>query len=233
MIGRRAPKGQKAETPLQLIREAEHELVALTWKGSPAGIVKVKILSEVEIKAIGNFSLIESDAYKWSKAQIKTSWSELLAYAQKNVGICKAALISPTYDDIFAAVSRPLFNAEVKSRIENINRMLEEMQAGPARKELEEIRDSLVFTWEVILPDDFMTGVVVSALQITKTDIKKVTDDILLQAAILAERGHKAPHEYVHGVFTDFNRSDIDNRAWIVLDEHREELRAEAKAGSA
>jgi hypothetical protein len=233
MFGRRAPKGQKAETALDLIREAEYELVALSWKGAPAGIVKVKILSEIEIKAIGNFSLIESDAYKWSKAQVKSSWSELLAYAQKNVAICKAALICPSYDELFAAIARPSFNAEVKARVENINRMLEGMNPGPARKELEEIRDSLVFTWEVILPDDFMAGVVASALQIGKTDIKKVTDEVLLSAAILAERGHKAPHEYVHGVFTDFNRSDIDNRAWIVLDEYREEMRAEAKAGSA
>jgi hypothetical protein len=227
---RRAPKGQRPETPLQLIHEAEHELVALTWKGSPAGIVKVKILSDVETQALGNFSLIETESFTWSKARVKTSWSEILAYAQKNSAICRAALISPTYDEIFAAIGKSAFNDQVKAQVGDINRLLEDMPLGPARQELEEIRDSLIFSWEVILPDDFMAGVVTAALQTARTDIKKITADMLLSAAILAERGGKAPHEYVHGVFSDYNRRDIDNRAWILYDEHMEELREEAKA---
>jgi hypothetical protein len=227
---RRAPKGQKAQTPLDLIREAEYELVALTWKGSPAGIVKVKILSDVETQAIGNFSLIETEGYVWSRQQVRSSWSEILAHAQKNLAICRAALISPTYDEIFAAAGNPGFNAEVKSKVEHINELLGDMPIGPARQELEEIRDSLIFAWEVILPDDFMAGVVVAALQIAKTDIKKVTEDMLLSAAILADRGGTAPHEYIHGAFSDFNRRDIDNRAWILYDEYLAELREDAKA---
>jgi hypothetical protein len=186
-------------------------------------------LSDIECQAIGSFSPIESDEYKWSKAQVKTTWSEALAYAQKNVKICQASLVSPSYDEIFALVGKRSFNESVRVEIKRINAMLEDMHPGPALKELEEIRDSLILAWDVILPDDFMAAVVVHALQIAKTDIKKVTEDMLYEAAILAERAHAAPHDYIHGVFSDFNTRDIDLRAWIVYETRQEELREELK----
>jgi len=229
MLGRRPRKQEQPQGVLDRIDAAEHRLVALPWKGLPCGIVKVRRLSDIETQAIGNFSLIETDSYKWSKARVKTQWSEVLAYAQKNVCICKAALVSPTYDDIFAAVGNRSFNAEVKAQIQHINQLLESMSPGPARAEAEGIRDALTVAWEVILPEDFVAGVIQAALGTDETDIKKVTEDMLYQAAVLADRGGKAPHEYIHGIFSDFNIRDIDNRAWIVYDERVEELREEAK----
>jgi hypothetical protein len=215
-------------TALESIEAAENQLVALTWKGSPC-IVKAKPLSDIECQAIGNFSLIESDEYKWSKARVKTTWGEALAYAEKNVKICMASLVSPSYDEIFKIVGKNAFNGKVKANVKHINNLLEDMPPGPARQELEEMRDSLILAWDVILPEDFMAGLVVFALQIAKTDIKKVTEDMLFEAAVLAMRGHKAPHEYIHGVFSDFNVRDIDKCGWIIYEERMAELREDAK----
>ena len=45
---------------------------------------------------------------------------------------------------------------------------------------------------------------------------------MLLEAAILAERGHNNPADHIHGIFTDFMKDDINKRAWILLTEERE-----------
>jgi hypothetical protein len=65
--------------------------------------------------------------------------------------------------------------------------------------------------------------VIARTFHIGDTDIKKVTEEMLLNAAILADRGHKAPHEYIAGVFSAFNIRDIDTQAWIALEKMREE----------
>ena len=215
-------------TDLDKIEAAEFSVVCLPWKGSPC-MVKLRNLDDIEIQSIGNFSLIEIDEYKWSRSQAKTPWGDLLAYADQNAKICRAALVAPSYDQIFEAIGKTDFNGRVKAQVEHINSLLGDMLDGPAKQELEGMRDSLILAWGVLLPDDFMAGVVSFSLGIKKSDIKKVTDDMLCSAAILAERGHRAPHEYIHGAFSDFNIRDIDMMAWIVLDRRREEIRAEAK----
>ena len=55
---------------LDQFEAAEYSLICAHWKGSPC-IVKVRELSDVQIQACGNFSLIETDKYKWSKTDSK------------------------------------------------------------------------------------------------------------------------------------------------------------------
>jgi hypothetical protein len=229
IFARWARKGRKEKTAIEQIETAENHLLSVPWKGSPC-MVMVRELSDIQIQTIGSLSLIETDEYKWSKAQVKTTWAERLSYADKMVAICKAALVSPSYDEIFATIGKNAFNAEVKAQIEHANKLLNTMVPGPARQELENIRDSLRCAWDFILPDDFMAGIVEYSLGIRKSDIKKVTEDMLYSAAVLADRGHGAPHEYIHGVFSVFNVRDIDAQAWIIYDKRLEEMREEAKA---
>ena len=214
----------------ETIEAAEFHIVCVHWKGTPC-FVKVRELSDIQIQSIGNFSLIERDGYKWSKAakDVKVPWGELLSYANQNVKICKAALVSPSYDEIFNIVGKHEFNDKVREDVKNINEILKTMQDGPARQELEAVRDSLIMAWEVILPNDFMAEVVGYALKLDRSDIKKVTEEMLYNAAILAERGSKAPHEYIHGLFDEFNIRDIDTNAWIIHSERMEALRAQRK----
>jgi hypothetical protein len=230
-FARRAQRKQPQLSALEQMEAAENHLVAVPWKGSPC-IVKARELSDLEIQAIGNFSLIETEEFKWSKgAQTKVSWGELLSYANKNVAICRDALISPTYDEIFNLVGNRAFNNDVRGRIKEINVQLREMVNGPARQELEAIRDSILMAWDIILPEDFMTGVVAYAIGIHRTDIKKVTEDMLYSAMVLAIAHHKAAHDYIHGVFSDFNIRDIDTQAMIIYETRMQELREKAKRG--
>ena len=54
------------------------------------------------------------------------------------------------------------------------------------------------------------------------TDIKRVTEDMLLKAAMLAERGNDNPSDHMNGIFTDLQKQDIDTYGWILLNKHRE-----------
>lgn len=230
LFSRRAPKAEKlpTEAELKLIAAADSSLYVLPWKGSPC-IVRARELSDIEIYSLPSFSLIETDEYKWSKAKVKVPLSEQLDYAEIIVKICMASLISPTYDAIFEVVGKYAFNLKAKTQVEDINRMLKDIPVGPARQELEGMRDALVLAWEYILPDDFLTGILAIALGREKSDIKKVTEDMLYTAAVLAYRGHKAPHEYIHGAFTSFNVRDIDTQALIIYENRMEALREEAR----
>lgn len=230
IFARRVSRKREEKSRLELIVGAENYLISVPWKGSPC-MVMVRDLSDIQIQTIGNVSLIETEEYKWSRssANVKTTWGERLSYADKMLAICKAHLISPSYDEIFAAIGKNAFNAEVKKQIEHINGQLNTMPIGPARSELENIRDSLRCAWDFILPEDFMAGIVENALGIQRTDIKKVTEEMLYTAAILAERSHSAPHDYIHGVFSTFNVRDIDTQAWVIFDKRIEEAREERK----
>ncbi len=211
------------------IEAAEFKLLVVHWKGNPC-VVRVRELSDVQIQAIGNFSLIEHGNYKWSKAPKTTMpWSEYLAYANKTTAICRAALHSPSYQEIFDLVGKSNFKNDVDSQIKDINENLKLMPPGPAKNELEAIRDSLILAWDIILPDDFRAEIIEYALKINRTDIKKVTDDMLYNAAILAERGHGKPHDYIKGIFDDFNMRDIDTQAWIIFDERNEGFKKNRK----
>jgi len=44
----------------------------------------------------------------------------------------------------------------------------------------------------------------------------------LIEAAILAERGHDNPANHLNGNFTDFMKDDINKRAWLLLEDERE-----------
>jgi len=212
---------------LDPIEAGEYSLVAATWKDEPC-IVKVRELSDIQIQAVGSFSLIEAEGFHWSRNR-KRALSDLVQYSHYNAAIARAALVSPTFEQIYALVGRDGFHAEVKAQLAEINTALAQMPKGPARQELEAMRDALVISWDAILPADFVAAINLYALGIYRSDIKQVTEDMLYGAAILAERAHVAPHEYVRGRFTDFNIRDIDTRAWVVYEKRMAKVREEVK----
>lgn len=73
-----------------------------------------------------------------------------------------------------------------------------------------------------IIPEDTLGFITEWALGGDVSDIKKITRDALLEAAILAEYGKDNPSDHLPGVFTDRDRKDIDSGAWRVLQEYKE-----------
>lgn len=188
-------------------------LVAVLYNGTPC-IVKVRELSSLQIQAIGNISLIDIEAKTPSK-----SWKEIASVSDLHNKIVKAALVSPSYEEIYNMIGKSSFIEDVKKRFVELEKAITKMEAGPEKSLFEERLASMRFTFDLILPNDFMAGIVEYALGSKKSEIKLVTESILMNCALMAKQCGGRPSDYCEGRLTDFNKVDIDRRAVCLLAE--------------
>lgn len=203
---------------------AEYSLISALWKGIEV-VVKVRNLSPVQFRACGDVSFINL----MDGVPEHFSWKKWVQYAETNYRILRAALVEPTYDELMATVNRGTMVADAEARFKEINAQIKDMPRGPARQELENLRDATRCMYDLVFPDDFVSSIVLYQGAPPGSDIRKVVGErgreMLLEAAILAERGHDNPHDHMLGNFTPFNLIDIDKQAWLVLADHRESLK--------
>jgi hypothetical protein len=185
----------------------------------------LKELNDVEIKSCGNFSLINSFSVNIVKNSSPTI-SEMVEFSEIQHNICKISMISPSYDDVLSIYDETESVKKFREQLKEIEIKLAEIEINGIsnKKEYSELMarySSLKILSNLVLPNDFTSFVTEYAIGVNKTDIKKVTYDMLLEAAILAENGHNNPSDHLSGVFSDFNKGDINNRAWSILFEYR------------
>lgn len=178
--------------------------------------VKVQELSQGQIRACGDFSLIER---KQSKIKVK----DLIHFTRLQHAVAKEALVSPTFDELLKACRIGAVTARHRTAIEEMRAKLAQLKPGPAQKALLEEIDMHELWVDFPLPNDFLAMVFHYAVGSHRSEIKNVTRDMLLEAAILAGRGHDNPADHISGAFTDFNREDINKQAWILLNMERED----------
>lgn len=188
-------------------------LVAVLFNGTPC-IVKVRELSSLQIQAIGNISLIDIESKVPSK-----SWREIAMVSDLHNKIVRASLVSPTYDELYALIGKSGFVEEVKIRFVELEKMILKMDDGPEKAIYNERLASMRFSFELILPNDFMAGIVEYAMGTKRSEIKLVTEDILMNCAVMSKQCGGRPSDYCEGILTDFNRVDIDRRAMVLLAE--------------
>jgi len=166
------------------------------------------------------------------KEKSEPSLEDLIAIRNEQEELCKASMINPTFDGIFNMVTGEDFRIEEKRKtIAEIQKLLDsdkKIALSERQKLLDEIK-KIEYEIGFILPDDTMNFISSWALGIDVTDIKKVTREILLDAAILANNGGKAPTDYIFGVFTDKQKPELDRAAWIVFYEYQEDKAREKK----
>lgn len=193
--------------------------------------VMVRELNSTQIRACGNISLIESFNDRLKREGGKFKRREILAFSERHREILKAALVVPTYEELFESLTKHV-SKHYEEQLKEIDGKIAELKAagfrGPKLSVLEEERDGLRIWIDLVLPDDFVGSVVAFVLGVDKSDIRKVTEDMLYEAAYLAERGHDNPCDHLPGNFTAFMRDDINMRAWFVLDQRKEEARQNA-----
>lgn len=206
---------------LDKIRDLKYSLIFAKFSGTPVPVV-VRELTQAQIMACGDFSLIETfqDKIRMKK---KLKIREIVAFAERNHNISKAALISPTYEQIFEVIGIDPQIKEKLKEIEELKTEIKKTKSGPKRASIEEALDNLKIWTYLLLPEDFTAAITCFALGIDKTDIKLITEKMLLDAAILATNGHNDPHTHIDGLFTAFNKDDINRRAWIIYAEYRKE----------
>jgi len=215
---------QQRESDVQDFADAAYPLVRVLFSGEWV-YVKLRKLNQAQILSLGDFSLIETfqDKIRRKELERKLTMREVVAYAERHHQIVMAALVSPTYDEVVQAAGVDPRTEEKREELKRLRELLRETPEGKERRELEERIDSILVWVDLILPEDFTAMIVGFTLGLDESDIKAVSEEMLIQAAVLAERGHDNPADHIDGRFTAFNRDDINRRAWVLLNRFREE----------
>ncbi|MDH4127368.1 MAG: hypothetical protein OEV44_01345 [Spirochaetota bacterium] len=203
-----------------LIEDAKFPLVFAPLSG---GFIPVKLrrLNSIQIKSCGDFSLIET-LYDTRRKDKEPSLNSLKQYKKLQHEVVKLSLVSPSYDEIVKILEADEIIVKAKTTLQELRKELESLPDGTRKKTfMDEI--CIWEMWaEFILPDDFLSYIFRIATSQDISDIKLITSEILLNAAILAEKGHDNPHNHIEGNFTDFNLTDIDMRAWLEYAKYKE-----------
>ena len=179
--------------------------------------IRLRELTQAQIMSCGEFSLISTFEDKIRAGVSNFTPREIIAYSERHYNILRESLISPTFDELIAACSKDFKTEEYKKQLAELEEKLGCLESGKERDSMIDEIHRLEVWCNFILPDDFVAYVVGYALGVSKSDIKKVTQKMLIDAAILAEKGHDNPCDHISGNFSDFNKDDINRRAWYYL----------------
>jgi transcription-repair coupling factor (superfamily II helicase) len=161
--------------------------------------------------------------------QHQPAYDEMIKLRNNQEEICKLVFNMPTFDRITSIVGDNDFViSEKKTELERITKYFEEKKVELSEVEKNNLANqikTLNLQTGFILPDDTMAFITKWAMGDDVSDIKKTTKESFLRAASLAKAHNKAPSDYLSGVFTDFNKREIDTYAFVIFEEHMEERR--------
>lgn len=176
--------------------------------------IHLRKLNYAQIKSCGDFSLIEA-ASDLLAGKRKVTDGEMLNYAETQNKIIKTALVSPSYDELMEINDMDPLRKNTKKELIEIEKIMNDMDPGPKKSRMKNKMNTIKLQLATGLPANFITWVVSYALGTSDSDINIVTLDMLFESATLAKLGNDNPCDHLTGNFTDFNKEDINNRAWI------------------
>jgi len=212
-------------TPLESITGALFHWVAVPFNGQKIWC-QLRCPNATQLEQCGDLSNITLDRFKdLKKGELpKYTKEELIQLKNYQEEICKVVFNIPTFDNITSLVGNKDFVIsekrkelkELKEKFETHKNAMSEANKKTLYEQIRKIELQIGY----ILPDDTMSFATNWAMGNDISDIQKITKEQFLRAASLAKLHHKAPSDYLSGVFTDFNRHEIDTYAAMVLDEH-------------
>jgi hypothetical protein len=212
--------------PLREIRGGMFHVVQVPF-GESLVWCKLRTLNSTQLMALGNYSdIVTEKDKKAAPPQGPELRRRIIETRNYQEALAKAVMVNPAYDEVAKLVG------EEDIVLSNMKKELAELAASDTsgwtfeqKETLSRRCKDLELFMGFILPDntfDFLTS---WARGNSITDIKKISDKQLLDAALLAERGNTVPHEFVQGVFAEHSKQDIDLRAWSLLDDARKNKR--------
>jgi len=218
--------------PLEKIRGALFHWVAVPFNGVDI-FCQLRCPNQTQIEQCGNISNIVEDKLKDENNVKKLDYDEIIEIRNYQENLCKLVFNIPTFDNIASLMSSDFVISEKRKQLtaietryaENKNDMTES-----ERKIIETQIKTLDLQLGFILPDDTMAFVTKWAMGNDVSDIKKINRETFLRAAILAQINHKAPTDYISGVFTDYNKSEIDSYALSVYNDYQKDKQIEKES---
>jgi hypothetical protein len=183
---------------LQAAEAAKYPILNAPFHGSEIPVM-LRELSHIDCLQIGDFSLID-DFH--GDIQSKTiNVKKIREYVLLQHKIVKAALVKPDYVSLIAAVQQHDNLEKLKSELAELEKKAAELKPGPARSELEDDIAALDIMLHMPLPAEFTGFIEAYALGYDRTDIKKVNEEMLRTAGIMAELGGDNPADHIGGRF--------------------------------
>jgi hypothetical protein len=194
--------------PLPVIKGALFEWLYVPFNGTNV-LIKVRYPNYTQLTAGGyDYGQILLDTQE--KKPLSDNEKQQILNAQEYAAKC--VMCSPTYEEFEALVLKE-DNAVIKRRakIAEIKEALQSPELPRAQRDAFtlELKEIDYFTG-ILLPTDTMSALTRIALGADVSDLKKLTRQVLEQAAYKAEFYKGAPHTYLSGVFTDRDAAEID-----------------------
>jgi len=219
------PKYDKDHT-LELIKVNTECLVFLPWNGNYIPFI-MRILNATQLKACGDFSVISVlDKEEEVNPEDAANFEAILALKNTQEKMLEFSMVSPTFEEMFDVLGASKLIDSIKSKLDENEKIVKEatdLTKAQRRELLNEIEKYRLFLG-FLYPDDFIGAFVQFAMQKNNTDIDKVSKELLLEAAISADRWGNRPSDYIEGVFTQYQKNDIDRYAMVVLRNFRDQL---------
>ena len=159
----------------------------------------------------------------------KFDYEELITIRNYQEALCKLVFNVPTFDEIASLVGEDLVLSKMQAELEAAKKRYEESRGEMTDSEQSSF-DAQIRTLELqlgyILPDDTMAFVTQWAMGNDVSDVKRLTRDKLLGAAALSKASGNSPTDHISGVFTDFNKNEINAYALKVWDEYLKDQEA-------
>jgi len=217
--------------PIEKIRNGLFHWIAVPFNGTDI-FCELRCPNATQLEQCGDISNItlQKDEKEPDK---KFSYDEIIKIRNYQEELCKLVLNRPTFDHIGTLVGDNDFViSEKREELKRIEKYFQENKNTMTEVE-KNTTDTRIKTLELqlgfILPDDTMAFLTRWAMGNDVSDIKRITKENFLRAASLARAHRKAPHEYLSGVFTDYNKPEIDSYAFMLLDEFIKEQEAMKK----
>lgn len=207
-------------TTLDQIEAGAHPAVCAPFYGKSV-IIIARRLTAAQIRSCGEFSLIETvqDLINKKVIKNKTNFTQMNEYAELQHNIIKLSMVNPTYDEILGVITKGI--DPIEDQLKNIRGQLWAATDGEEKQKLAEEFNMLELQAKYILPADFIGFMFSYAVGVDQSDIELVTEDMLYEAAIMALNGHDNPSDHLSGNFSDFNKEDINKRAWILYHQRK------------
>jgi len=212
----------KLDTRMEAIKgvldaNTEHVIIA-PWSGVSIPVTVV-ILSSVSLNSCGEFSTVSLK----DEATDNVAPDIMAILKIKNIheNILKLCLVSPTFEELHSYVLGKDFVSIKKKELHDLRERLNEIEDDQDRKEVSDYIERINIMLSFLIPEDFMTYIVGYQLQNERTDIDKVSREMLLQAGLLADKYKARPSSFLNGVFIDKQLVDIDVAATHVANEYR------------
>lgn len=212
--------------PLEAIRGGMYHWVQVPVNNSKAWM-QLRTSNATQLEACGAITLVES-----VKNNTTASQDELIEMWNRMESICKITMNDPTFDNFIKMITDSDFvHSNMRLELERIKAIDCTGMSATEKSEIDDMIRNIELHLAYLLPENTMTFIVRWALGVDVTDIKKVSDEKLLEMAILATNNNNSPHDNCHGCFSDFNPSDLDKAAWMIFNDYQSKKAIEKQTG--